>query len=363
MTAKLNYTREEIFAEYEFASHVKIGDYLFHGGLDAEGNYLSPRSLHRIPAIKAWTQRLKDAGHTTTVFTADDLPMTFFPNTEQSKLLLHHGCKDAMARTLTMVGTIEGYGNAGIALFPQEDLQKYFVEDIEDTCLAHLQYLLPAHGHDEAFSDYKGYKESGHEEMWWVIRDVCLDYPEITDDMFEDLPIPPPPGYQGRAKAAPDALNIAEAIPLAMTPGVPPVLEFMVTGLTSLLAIEFAAASTFKWAKEVLGDPECSSDPEFAVKWVNAISADETIHVTSLQCALSELSTLTILGTEGQHIPGKPVLEAAVKRTIASQQGDRFDRVLAHRMKYIKRELDARPDGEKILAEFAELGPVPEFVA
>ena len=52
--------------------------------------------------------------------------------------------------------------------------------------------------HDEAGCG----DEAGHDVMWYAIRDAALDNPAVTSDMFENLPIAPPPGYTGPAKPA-----------------------------------------------------------------------------------------------------------------------------------------------------------------
>ena len=60
---------------------------------------------------------------------------------------------------------------------------------------AHLfDGLLEAHGNDEAGRG----PEAGHDQMWFAVRDAALADPPITIDMFENLPIAPPPGYEGR---------------------------------------------------------------------------------------------------------------------------------------------------------------------
>lgn len=53
------------------------------------------------------------------------------------------------------------------------------------------------------------------------------------------------------------------------------------------------------------------------------------------------------------------VVDAICEKIIRTQAGGRRDRMLAYRMRQIREELAARPDGEKIIAEFERLGPVP----
>ncbi|MGH7897807.1 MAG: hypothetical protein ACREQQ_07635, partial [Candidatus Binatia bacterium] len=283
MSAKLSYSRDEILAEHPYAERIRRNGALFHGGLDARGSYLSPRSLNRRDAIAAWTEALAARGLPTEVITFDELCFDFFPNVEQTKLLLRRGARGAMTRILTLVGITEGFGNDGIRALPPLDFERYFKEPIDGTCLAHLfSGLLEAHGNDEAGRG----DELGHDGMWYVIRDAALDRPLVTDDMFTNLPIAPPPGYTGPAKPAAEAMS-ANDLSERLFPALDPLLEIELGVFAQILAIEIIAYSTFAWAREVLADPECSAAPELAPWLVACIQQDEGLHVGYLQCALA----------------------------------------------------------------------------
>ena len=47
----MKYTFEEIMSEHEYAQANEMAGYLLHGGLDSEGNYISPRTKKRWDAI------------------------------------------------------------------------------------------------------------------------------------------------------------------------------------------------------------------------------------------------------------------------------------------------------------------------
>lgn len=351
-----SYTTDELVADPPFASRIRSGDVLFHGGLDGDGGYLPPRSLHRLPAIEAWTRRLATDGHRTEVISPESVKREFFPTVAQSKLLLKRGARGAMTRILTLIGITEGFGNDGIKLMPEIDLQSYFREPIEGTCLAHLHRgLFEAHGNDEAGRG----DEAGHDRMWYEIRDAALDHPPVTDDMFENLPIAPPPGYTGPAKPAPEALSVGE-LSKQLFPTLDPALELTLGAMAQILVIELLAFSTFAWAREVLADPAASAAPEFAPQMVDYIQADESIHVGYLQCALAEARCRTTVDQDGAEIPGARVIDAICDRVISNQMGGRWDRMMAYRMNQIRAELDQRPDGADVLREFADLGPVPD---
>ncbi len=335
-------------AEAEFASRIHHGDELFHGGLDSDGGYVPPRSKHRLAAIDAWTKTLAAKGEPTTVMSVDQVWSDFFPNVEQTKILLRHGARDAMTRILTLIGITEGFGNTGMAALPVLEMQTYFKESIDGTCLAHLyKGMFEAHGNDEAGRG----AEKGHEDMWYAIRDEALDNPPVTPDMYEDLPISPPPGYEGPAKPSPDAVGPA-AVGVQLFEQLDPMIEIVLTAMAQILVIELQAYAAFAWAQEVLSDPACSSAPEFSTKTVDYIQTDENIHVGYLQCALAEARSMTMLGTSGEEVPGREVIDAICKKVIGVHTGDRLTRIRNFRMRQIENELESRADGSDVLAEF-----------
>jgi hypothetical protein len=355
MTTSLSYSYEQLMAERPYASRLRRGDVLFHGGLAADGSYVPPRSRYRIDAVKAWTAQLAAHGHPTEVIRPTQLDLRFFPTVAQTKLLLRHGARGAMTRILTLIGITEGFGNDGIRALPRPELQPLFKESIEQTCLDHLyKGLLDAHGNDEAGRG----EEAGHDRMWYAIRDAALDCPRITPDMFENLPISPPPGYSGPAKPAPEAIGVGQLN--LMFPTLDPLFEILLLVLTQLLVIELVAYGAFAWAKEVLSDADCSAAPEFAPRMVDYVTHDENIHVAYLQCALAEIRCRTLVGSDGQTLSGEQVIDAVCERILRNnREPGRRERLLAYRMRQIREELSERADGAAILSEFETLGPVP----
>lgn len=354
---RLTYSRDEILADHPYATKLRRGDRVFHGGLLADGSYRPPRSLHRADAIQAWSARVQKEGGSLDVMGRDRVlaMFEFFPTREQAILLLRNGCQDALTRLLTMVGIVEGFGNDGIKLMPPLEIQQYFRESVEGTSLEHLHKgLFTAHGLDEAGSG----AEAGHDEMWFAIRDAALDSPTVTQDMYEDLPIAPPPGYQGRAKAAPEALNVGDLAKL-MFPTLDPKIEITLRGIAQVLLVEYGAYTTFNWARDVLSDPDASAAPVWAPQMVDYIQADEDLHVGYLQCALAEARMRTFIDQAGGSLPGAKVVDEICESTVRRQGGDRLDRMKRFRFKHILAELEKHPEGDRILDEFKRLGPVP----
>jgi hypothetical protein len=356
MTTGLSYSREELLAEHAYAERIRRDGVLFHGGLDANGVYLSPRSLHRRDAIRAWTDELAAAGRATEAMRFERPIAEFFPSVAQAKLLLRAGACGAMTRILTLIGITEGFGNDGIRALPAIDFRSHFVESIDGTALAHLHGgLLEAHGADEAGRGDEG----GHDVMWYAIRDAALGHPRITADMYENLPIAPPPGYAGPAKPSPEAMGPGDLVQ-RLFPEIDALVEIELAVFAQILFIEIVAYGTFAWAREVLSDSACSAAPDFAPWMVDCIQQDEGLHVGYLQCALAEARARALRTIDGASIPGEHVVDRICERIVRTQTGRRRDRMLAYRMRQIREELAARPDGERILAEFERLGPVPQ---
>lgn len=354
MTNRLVWTTEELLSDRDYASRILHDGTLFHGGLGADGSYIPPRSRHRLDAIAAWTARLVADGHPTRVVFPEQVQRQFFPSVEQSKLLLRHGARGAMTRILTLIGITEGFGNDGIKLLPDLDLQSFVRESIEGTCLAHLHKgMFEAHGNDEAGRG----DEAGHDVMWYHIRDAALDHPPVTPDMYENLPIAPPPGYKGRAKAGPDALSVA-TISERLFPSLNPLIEITLSALAQILVIEMLAYSTFAWAQEVLRDAACSAAPEFAPRMVGYIQEDENIHVAYLQCSLSEIRCRTLIDDEGRDLSGIDVVDRICSKVLRNQMGVRYDRMVQYRVNQIRDEINGRRDGNDLLVEFAAIGPM-----
>ena len=351
-TDELTFTRAQLLEDPAFASRIEFDGRLLHGGRDRDGRYLPPRSAYRLDAIDRWRNRLADDGHAVEVLGPEVIPERFFPSEDQARMLLRNGASGAMARILTLIGVVEGFGNDGIRLMPQFDMREFVVEPIDGTCLAHLhEGLFEAHGNDEAGRG----RECGHDQMWYAVRDAALDRPEILPDYFTNLPIAPPPGYTGPATPAPEAISIGiMAAPLV--PGIDPRFELTVRGLASILVIELMAFRTFRWAENVLADSTCSADPEFAVSTIGHIRRDEEIHVGYLQTALAELAVRTVRRTDGTLSEGADLVEAACASALATQSGDRFDRMMAYRYGQIRGELLERPDGVQLLVEFDAVG-------
>ena len=144
-----------------------------HGGY-VDGQYVSPRSVVRRPAIVAWRHRLADEGHPLIHVPAKYVPPNY-PNYPQAKYLLKEGVVEPVTRALTIISIVEGFG-ARIREVKVPDFNVELKESVEGTALAHLANgLFEAHARDEA-----GHRnEGGHKQMWEAARDLGLAKPHI----------------------------------------------------------------------------------------------------------------------------------------------------------------------------------------
>ena len=175
---QLEFSEEELLSEVAYDEPLMGGEVRCHGGF-VEGEYVSPRTHKRWPAIRAWQARLQNDGDPVVHVPTEYIPPQY-PNVEQSKLLLREGLRRPVVRALTTISIVEGFG-AMIREMRFPDLDAVIKEDLGGTALAHLQSgLVEAHARDEA-----GHRDQGgHKQMWEAARDLALDKPEIPEDVL-----------------------------------------------------------------------------------------------------------------------------------------------------------------------------------
>ena len=131
-TAQVEFTETELLADVPVVEPLIAGGVRCHGGFDAEGRYVSPRTLFRRPAIAAWGEQ-NCARFSTELI---DPPLEWwersYPSVDQARFLIRAGVPEPLMATLTRIGTVEGYG-ANIRLLKPKDLQRHFVEDVGGT--------------------------------------------------------------------------------------------------------------------------------------------------------------------------------------------------------------------------------------
>lgn len=312
------WTEAELLADAPGLEPLVVAGYRCHGGFDADGVYVSPRSRFRQPAIGAWQAKhradfgteLLDAGLETWP------PAT--PNVAQSRFLLSEGVREPIIAALTRIGTVEGFG-AAMRMWHPGDLQPYFTESIADTTVGHLDRgMFEAQARDEA-----GWEaEYGHQHMWFAARDLAFEHPvvdDMTDLMLFRLGVTAAPGA---ALPNPEAVRRRQTeqrvfAELALE------VEALIQRMIGLLLIEISAAHLFAWAEELLADSDLVAGDGAAATLVSYIRQDESPHVEYLRTALSEMRDRTFIGTSGQRIAGAEVIGTMWDRGIADSIGTR----------------------------------------
>jgi hypothetical protein len=351
-TVQTEYTEHELLENHHYSEPLIAGGVRCHGGFDDDGNYVSPRTKTRVPAIKAWQQNHRDQFGKELL----DLPLETwpenYPNVAQAKFLIREGVTDPISATLTRIGTVEGFGAMiRYSMFP--NLQKCFDDDIRGTATSHLEHgLYEAHARDEAgFED-----EGGHKQMWFAARDIAFENP-VTEDqtqlMLERM------GFTNTSGSVPDAESIRQMIlGQRQFDDIDPYLEALLWRMTRLLLIEISAFHVFAWAEEVLADTDLCAGEGEAARLVSYIRSDETPHVEYLKTTLTEMRDRTMIGESGRKYPGADIVGKVWDASLAESLGERREQNLRITLKEVDHALDGNPRKDDILEEFHSLGSI-----
>jgi hypothetical protein len=324
--SRLSFSSEEILANVPVKEPLIVKGVRCHGGFDADGNYHSPRTLWRNPAIAAWQEQHQRTSPLPLVAVPDDAVPPHSISVEQAKFLLREGVREPIVRLLSEIAIVEGFG-AMIRELPVPPLKSFIREDTAGTAIEHLtRGLFEAHARDEAGWEQEG----GHRQMWDAARDAALSNPFISPEIFADIM----------------ARRAGEPPPLFPELGAP--AERLIRFMVNVLAIEVFARSTFEWAEAVLSDPSVSDAPEEAANLVRYIRSDEAPHVEYLRTALSEVAARTLYGN-GKEYPGKEVVDALMHRTLRAMN---------------KRRLSEQPELlRNVIRRTANRSDLEEFIA
>ena len=350
-TDQLDYTEAELLMDPPIVEPLRAGGVVCHGGFLADGGYASPRTLNRVPAIRAWQdQHRRVFGTGVLDAPLDSWPGTY-PNVAQARLLLTHGVREPIIAQLTRIGTVEGFG-ANIRYLAPADMQRFMVEDIRGTATAHLGGgLAEAHARDEA-----GFEEvAGHQQMWFAARDVAFEDPV---DETQVQGILARMGFGGGPGVDPAEARRRAIAARLLPQDIPYELEAVINFMARVLLIEISAFHTFAWAEALLADPELVAGDGEAARLVSYIRQDETPHVEYLKTALSEMRDRTFVGTSGRRYPGGEMVgrlwEAALDQSLGTGRQANLNALLNE----VTYALADRPDGAEILEQFHALGSI-----
>ena len=335
---QLTFTTTELLSEHDYATSHTVGEQRLHGGFDAAGRYVPPRSKGRCDAIENWTAALRERGGD--LLDADSSLLTGprVPNPAQQRLLIGAGVTRPFWNGLTITGKIEGRGRM-IGEMPFPDLQAIVVEDIGGMALGHLKKgLLHAHGIDEGGEPAKGV--GGHDVMWFVARDLAFGAEAHADVE--------PPGGISRPEA--DQRHM---------PAIDLPYEMALSFLMNLLLIEFRAEIGFAATQEIFRTPSLFVDrraeAEAAAEIIERIRTDERIHVQSLRLYLGELRTLTIKTVDGGTVSGADLIDGFWQGLLQWATVEQPRLTAERQYQAIKAQILVAADGERLLREFDAL--------
>jgi hypothetical protein len=335
--SKLTHTRDEILADHAYAQPQIEAGYRLHGGFDADGNYVSPRTLNRWPAVEAWQAELKNRGAPIIDASTRLLKRGPYPTVDQQKFLLGHGFGETLWNSLTITGIIEARGGM-LAQAVAPDFQSIVVEDLSGTCLGHLNKgLLVAHGHDEGGQKALGI--GGHDDMWFAVRDALFGK--------NAYPIPEIPPSIGRPESG------------RRMPQIPKEHEDWVLLLMNVLMIEVKAESFFSFCQGIMRDPANFADrrpaANHAAELVERIRTDEAIHVAYLATVVSELRSFTIKTVDGATVAGSSVIDPVWNQMIEWHAVTNANFAREQSREAILGRLKAKPNGAALAARFDSL--------
>jgi hypothetical protein len=352
-TLQTEFTEEELLQSHSYAAPLIAGGVRCHGGFDDDGNYVSPRTKTRFPAIRAWQQQREEQFGTELL----DIPLErwpeHYPNVAQAKFLIANGVREPVIATLTRIGTVEGFGSM-IRYSVIPDLQKAFDEDVRGTAMAHLDRgLYEAHARDEAGHEAEG----GHKQMWFAARDVAFEHPVTEDETQTMLQ------RMGFGAAGGGAADMAKIREMMMANRISPddvdyELEALIERMARLLLIEISAFHAFAWAEEVLSDHDLVAGEGEAARLVSYIRQDETPHVEYLKTTLSEMRDRTFVGGSGKKYPGRDIIGGIWDRAVGESLGERREANLKLTLREVEHALEGNPRKADLLEEFHSLGSV-----
>ncbi|HEX3674660.1 MAG TPA: hypothetical protein VHU87_10335 [Rhizomicrobium sp.] len=335
--ARLTYSKSEILADHDYAKpHMEEG-YKLHGGFDADDNYISPRTLHRWPAINAWSEALKGRGHELVDSSQQLMVRGSFPNVAQQSFLLDLGMGQTLWDSLSVTGVVEARGRM-LAEATAADFQSIVEDDISETAVGHLNKgLLRAHGLDEGGDASKG--EGGHDSMWFAVRDMLFG-----KNAYPHAEVP-------SSLARPDMGRLM--------PQVSAEHERWILLLMNVLMIEIRAENFFNFCTTVMRDPRNFRDRRdvamHAADLVDRIRQDEAPHVGYLTVVVSELRSFTFKTADGQRVKGSTFIDPVWRGMVQWHSVASIDHEREQTRKEFEALFRARPNGEALIRQFENL--------
>ncbi|MEA3077763.1 MAG: uncharacterized protein QOF60_2671 [Actinomycetota bacterium] len=343
-TSQVEFTEQELLADYAIAEPLVAGGVRCHGGFDDQGEYVSPRTKFRVPGIEAWQAKHREEFGKAIL----DIPLEtwpeHFPNVAQARHLVTAGVPEPLIATLTRIGTVEGFG-ANIRFLQPGNMQRHFDESVKGTTIDHLgKGLFEAHGRDEAGWE----EEAGHKDMWFAARDIAFENPTAKVDIEAML------ARMGFGQPGSGPSFLERLLPDDIDPN----LEAIAGLMTRVLLIEIQAFHTFKWAETWLSDSTLVAGDGEAAKLVSYIRGDETPHVGYLKTGLTEMRDRTWIGQSGKKYSGEEMFGVIWERALDNSLGAGRAITRKAALGEVEHWCSQRPNGAEILEGFLALGDV-----
>ena len=332
----MKYTFEEIMSEHEYAQANEMAGYLLHGGLDSEGNYISPRTKKRWDAINEWSNKLTGQEHPLLDCSVQILKYGNYPNFEQAKFLLNLGKGAFLWNSLTITGVIEARGRA-LAEITAPDFQEIIKEDISETATGHMNKgLFVAHGYDEGGDPNSD--QGAHDQMWFAARDLLFGK--------DAYPIPEVPENIGRPVEDDDKWPIPV--------GYAGIIDF----LMNVLMIEVRAECFFQFSMNIAASEDLFKDRRedalLAAEMVRRIRQDEAVHVAYLNTIISELRTFTFK-TENGELLGSDFIDSHWDNMVKWHGEEIHHELKDQRVEILEDTLKNLDDAESLIEGFHQL--------
>jgi hypothetical protein len=333
--ARLNYTTEEILADHPYAKPHEEAGYRLHGGFDAVGHYISPRTLHRWPAIRAWEESLIAKGGHLVDSSQSLMARGNFPNIAQQNLLLELGLGQTLWNSLTVTGVIEARGKR-LAEATAPDFQSIVVESVSDTATGHLNKgLLRAHGLDEGGDELRG----GHDSMWFAVRDLLFGKNAYPDPVIPE--------------------NLSRPELGRLMPQIPKEFEDWTLLLMNVLMIEVRAENFFQFCTTVMRDPANFRDrreaASHAADIVDRIRQDEAPHVGYLTDVISELRSFTFKTVDGGTVTGMQMIDPIWRGMVQWHAVSNFEHAREQTRVELVARLESLANGKELVRRFDAL--------
>jgi hypothetical protein len=334
----LKFDLEDLMSNHAYATPYIVDGRKMHGGFDAQGRYVTPRSLVRQPALEAWAQALLQRGGE--MFDADAALLSGdrVPNLAQQRFLFAHGVYDLFGAQLTQLATLEARAGK-LADWKVPNLQSVIKQDISCMAIGHLgKGLLLAHGLDESGSAYEG----GHAELWLKARDLALS--GLCSRELREVAVSPRP--------SPTVRHLPE-LPF----GFEPLLFY----LMNTFIHELRALVVFSDIQCLLNDlcidfPSRAKQLKQSSDIVERICQDEQPHLLSLRLYFSEIGGVTFKTIGAGELPGRLVIERLWAVMLDAYLSERLPEANQAQEQVILQLLEHRSGGQDLGAKCLALG-------